>query len=334
MRVIIIIAIVIVARRDRFVIYYVRMEVNAMYYLIKETLTECTFEEIKKGEYQYVAVLDMEEWKNQQNRFDMGIEMDINTEDIHNTKAEVNYDSLTGTFSVPSRRDICGDDYQYAFALDERGMVFIDSTGVVARILKKIARTKKWRVPSLERFIYDFLETIINRDLHILESYETELADIEEDILDPSTETDLTRVNEIRNDLRNLRIHYEQLVDLGQEFQENENNFFKHENTRYFRLFTDRVTRLHDFAASLRDYTMQLRDMYRTQIEVKQNRIMTILTIVTTIFMPLTLIVGWYGMNFKYMPELNTRWGYPIVIGVSAFIIFSGLLFFKKKKLL
>lgn len=305
-----------------------------MYYLIKETLTECTFEEIKKGEYQYVAVLDMEEWKNQQNRFDMGIEMDINTEDIHNTKAEVNYDSLTGTFSVPSRRDICGDDYQYAFALDERGMVFIDSTGVVARILRKIARTKKWRMPSLERFIYDFLETIINRDLHILESYETELADIEEDILDPSTETDLTRVNEIRNDLRNLRIHYEQLVDLGQEFQENENNFFKHENTRYFRLFTDRVTRLHDFAASLRDYTMQLRDMYRTQIEVKQNRIMTILTIVTTIFMPLTLIVGWYGMNFKYMPELDTRWGYPIVIGVSAFIIFSGLLFFKKKKLL
>ena len=264
----------------------------------------------------------------------MGIEMDINTEDIHNTKAEVNYDSLTGTFSVPSRRDICGDDYQYAFALDERGMVFIDSTGVVARILRKIARTKKWRMPSLERFIYDFLETIINRDLHILESYETELADIEEDILDPSTETDLTRVNEIRNDLRNLRIHYEQLVDLGQEFQENENNFFKHENTRYFRLFTDRVTRLHDFAASLRDYTMQLRDMYRTQIEVKQNRIMTILTIVTTIFMPLTLIVGWYGMNFKYMPELDTRWGYPIVIGVSAFIIFSGLLFFKKKKLL
>ena len=123
-------------------------------------------------------------------------------------------------------------------------------------------------------------------------------------------------------------------MDLGQEFQENENNFFKHENTRYFRLFTDGVTRLHDFAASLRDYTMQLRDMYRTQIEVKQNRIMTILTIVTTIFMPLTLIVGWYGMNFKYMPELDTRWGYPIVIGVSAFIIFSGLLFFKKKKLL
>ena len=262
----------------------------------------------------------------------MGIELDINVNDIHNTKAEVNYDSLTGTFSVPSRRDICGKDYQYAFALDEKGMVFIDSTGVVQRILKKIARTKKWRVPCLERFIYDFLETIIHRDLSLLESYEKELDSIEDDMMDQSTETGLERVNDIRSDLRELRIHYEQLIDMGQELTENENNFFKTENTRYFRLFTDRVTRLYDTASSLRDYTMQLRDMYHTQIDVKQNRIMTLLTVVTTIFMPLTLIVGWYGMNFRYMPELNTKWGYPIVIIISLLIVAGSLLFFKKKK--
>ena len=303
-----------------------------MYYLIKSSLTECTAEELHKGDYQYVAVLSLEDWKNEQSSFDMGIELEINPEDIHNTKAEVNYDSLTGTFSVPSRRDICGDDYQYAFALDEKGIVFIDSTGVVERMLKRIARTKKWRVPCLERFIYDFLELIINRDLMILESYEKELDAIEDDMLDSSTETGLVRANEIRSDLRELRIHYEQLIDFGQELTENENNFFKSENTRYFRLFTDRVTRLHDTATSLRDYTMQLRDMYHTQIDVKQNRIMTLLTVVTTIFMPLTLIVGWYGMNFRYMPELETKWGYPGVIGLSVAIIIGGLWFFKKKK--
>lgn len=303
-----------------------------MYYLIKTTLTECTAEELHKGEYQYVAALTMEEWQKQQNSFDMGIELDINPDDIHNTKAEVNYDSLTGTFSVPSRRDICGRDYQYAFALDEKGIVFIDSTGVVDRILKKIARTKKWRIPCIERFLYDFLETIIHRDLSLLEKYEKELDAIEDDMMYEHTETGLTRVNEIRSDLRELRIHYDQLIDLGQELQENENNFFKAENTRYFRLFTDRVTRLYDTATSLRDFTMQLRDMYHTQIDVKQNRIMTLLTIVTTIFMPLTLIVGWYGMNFRYMPELETRWGYPVVIIVSVLIIIGGLLFFRKKK--
>ena len=303
-----------------------------MYYLIKSTLTECSEEEIHNGDYQYVAVVTIDEWKEKQNSFDMGIELDINADDIHNTKAEVNYDSLTGTFSVPSRRDICGKDYQYAFALDEKGMVFIDSTGVVNRILKRIARTKKWRVPCLERFIYDFLETIINRDLTLLEKYEKELDDIEEDMMDEKTNTTLTRANEIRSDLRELRIHYEQLIDFSQELEENENNFFKPENTRYFRLFTDRVMRLHDTAASLRDFTMQLRDMYHTQIDVKQNRIMTLLTVVTTIFMPLTLIAGWYGMNFRYMPELESQWGYPIVIIVSISIIIGSLLLFRKMK--
>ncbi len=303
-----------------------------MYYLIKSTLTECTAEEVHKGDYQYVVVLTIDEWKKEEKAFDMGIELDIEPDDIHNTKAEVNYDSLTGTFSVPSRSNISGDDYQYAFALDEKGIVFIDSTGVVEKMVKKIARTKKWKVPCLERFIYDFLELIVNRDLSILEKFEKELNAIEDDMMDSSTETGLARVNEIRSNLRELRIHYEQLIDFGQELQENENNFFKPENTRYFRLFTDRVTRLHDTATSLRDFTMQLRDMYHTQIDVKQNRIMTLLTVVTTIFMPLTLIVGWYGMNFRYMPELETRWGYPVVIIASLLIIIGGLWFFKKKK--
>ena len=303
-----------------------------MYYLIKSTLTECTAEEVHKGDYQYVVVLTIDEWKKEENAFDMGIELDIEPDDIHNTKAEVNYDSLTGTFSVPSRSNISGDDYQYAFALDEKGIVFIDSTGVVEKMVKKIARTKKWKVPCLERFIYDFLELIVTRDLSILEKFEKELDAIEDDMMDSSTETGLARVNEIRSNLRELRIHYDQLIDFGQELQENENNFFKPENTRYFRLFTDRVTRLHDTATSLRDFTMQLRDMYHTQIDVKQNRIMTLLTVVTTIFMPLTLIVGWYGMNFRYMPELETRWGYPVVIISSLLIIIGGLLFFKKKK--
>ncbi|MCR5213779.1 MAG: magnesium transporter CorA [Eubacterium sp.] len=303
-----------------------------MYYMIKSSLSECSFEELQQRDYQYVAVLTPEEWKKNQQKFDMGIELDINMDDIHNTKAEVNYDSLTGTFSVPSRRNICGPDYQYAFALDEKGIVFIDATGVVERIVKKVARTRKWKVPCLERFIYDFLEIIIMRDQTIMENYEKELDEIEDELMDVGTDTPLDRVNEIRSDIREMRKHYEQLIDLGQELQENENNFFKPENTRYFRLFSDRVTRLHDQATSLRDYTMQLRDVYNTQIDVKQNRIMTLLTVITSIFMPLTLIVGWYGMNFRYMPELETKWGYPAVIIVSALIIILGLMFFKKKK--
>jgi magnesium transporter len=84
--------------------------------------------------------------------------------------------------------------------------------------------------------------------------------------------------------------------------------------------------------ASLRDYTVQVRDLYQTRLDIKQNRIMTILTIVTTVFMPLTLIVGWYGMNFTYMPELDSPYAYPIVIIVSLAILILSILYFHKKK--
>ena len=70
----------------------------------------------------------------------------------------------------------------------------------------------------------------------------------------------------------------------------------------------------------------------REKLDVKQNRTMALLTVITTIFMPLTLIAGWYGMNFKYMPELEYKWAYPAVIAVSIIIVIVSLLFFKKKK--
>ena len=59
---------------------------------------------------------------------------------------------------------------------------------------------------------------------------------------------------------------------------------------------------------------------------------MTVLTVITSIFMPLTLIAGWYGMNFKYMPELDWKWSYPVVTGVCLLIVIIALIFFKKKK--
>ena len=127
-------------------------------------------------------------------------------------------------------------------------------------------------------------------------------------------------------------VGYEQLLDLGQELEENENDFFNEDNTRYFHLFTQRVSRLHDLTASLREYSIQIRDLYQSQLDIKQNRTMALLTIITSIFMPLTLIAGWYGMNFRYMPELEYKWAYPAVIAVSVAIVIVSLIFFKKKK--
>ena len=303
-----------------------------MFYLIEETLKEIKKEELKNTDKQYVAVLSPDEWKQDLDSFEMGMDIDPDMSEIFTTKAEVNYDSLTGSFSIPNRNDLSEDDSRFACALDEKGIVFIDDSGKAEELINNIRRVKKWKFPSLERFIYDFLDQIVKDDLRLMEKYERELDSMEKTIMEENDFFPSVRLNDIRSDIRDLRIHYEQLIDLGQELEENENNFFKQENLRYFRLFLNRMARLHDSSTSLRDYTMQLRDQYKAHLDIRQNRIMTILTVVTTIFMPLTLIVGWYGMNFRYMPELEWRWGYPVIIAVSLLIAVGCLLFFKKKK--
>ncbi len=303
-----------------------------MYYYIRNTLEKTNKLDFKGKSGQFVAVLTSAEWLENRDKFDMGIEMDIDLSAIHSTKAEVNYDSLTGTFSIPDRENISAPNTNFAFALDEKGIVFIDDSGFVDKTISNIISSKRWTMPSLERFIYDFLEQIVARDQIILERVDKELDTIESNILDGEEKDPSQRVSRVRSDLRDLRIHYEQLLDLGQELEENENDFFNEDNTRYFHLFTQRVSRLHDLTASLREYSIQIRDLYQSQLDIKQNRIMALLTIITSIFMPLTLIAGWYGMNFKYMPELEYKWAYPAVIAVSVAIVIVSLIFFKKKK--
>ncbi|MBR4210236.1 MAG: magnesium transporter CorA [Verrucomicrobia bacterium] len=303
-----------------------------MFYRIEERLIECTQEEAKEKKEPFVAVMTTKEWSQTQEKFQMGIDLEMELDQPCTTKAEVNYDSLTGTFSIPDRNINSDKDYQFAFALDETGIVFIDNHGKAYEMINYIRRSKRWRMPSLERFLYDFLIRIIAGDLVLLERYESQMNHLEDEILADTAEDVMSTITGIRGELLTLRTHYEQLIDLGQELQENENGFFNEDNLRYFDMFTARVSRLQDYVTTLREYTVQIRDLYQSLLSVKQNNIMKVLTVVTTVFMPLTLIVGWYGMNFRYMPELEYRYSYPILVTVCVGVVGLSLLYFKKKK--
>ena len=301
------------------------------FFQIKETLTSCGFEQIHQEDAPYVALLSFEEWKEQNAIFGMVIDMDLETEDRRETKAVVNYDSLTGCFSIPDRDSISLRHF-FSFALDEKGIVLIDDSPYAASLVDEIRKSKKWKLPSLERFIYDLLEQIIRRDLSVLAKLEKTLGDTENYIIKEQVDDYPPQLNQIRGDLIDLKTHYEQLIDFGQELEENENGFFDQENLRFFRLFTERVIRLQDTVTSLKDYVVQLRDLVQSGLEVRQNRIMTLLTVITSIFLPLTLIAGWYGMNFRYMPELEWKASYPVLIVLSILIVAGCLIWFKKKK--
>ena len=120
--------------------------------------------------------------------------------------------------------------------------------------------------------------------------------------------------------------------DMVCEFGENENKFFTDIEMRQFHMIEKRIARLKNEAQMLRGYGLQIRELFQAEIDIRQNRIMKILTIVTTIFLPLTLVAGWYGMNFSNMPELSWKYGYPAVIVISLVIVMLCLWIMKKKK--
>ena len=297
-----------------------------MYYLIKETLVET--KEFSQ-ELPCVALFTGKEWEQNKSSFSFFQDLDEERKDLYSTHANVRQDCLAGSFSIVNRKDLTKDDQSFSFALNDHCVVFVDDSGYVKEALTRIHSTKKWQDPGLDRFFYDFLDDIVKDDLRIMEKYEMEL-EMMEDTVDGSQINE--RLNTIRSEVRRFFIHYQQLLDVAQELEENENGFFEEDRLRYFRSYITRLDRMLNISSYLRDYVIQIEDMNQDRISIRQNEIMTILTVVTTIFMPLTLIVGWYGMNFRYMPELNQYYAYPILIVICILIVLVLLYYFKRKK--
>ncbi len=302
------------------------------YYQIKDVLTESDESAVQDRKYPYVALLNVEEYRKVRDIFGMEIDIEQDFSRTLNTKVVVNYDCLTGSIDIPRMPNRLPVNRHLAFALDGHGIVFIDNDDYTLNILNRIQESRRWRFPSLERFIYDFLEETIAPDLDYLNGLENELEKIEERIMNGEIEEYPPRFNTIRSGLLEMHTHYMHLMDLAKELEENENEYFSDENLRFFRLFGERTARLQDSVTELREYIVQLRDLVSEQLGIRQNHIMTLLTVITTIFMPLTLIVGWYGMNFVNMPELYSPWGYPVVIVVSVVIVVISLFWFRRKR--
>ena len=141
-----------------------------------------------------------------------------------------------------------------------------------------------------------------------------------------------SRMTALRKEIAGWIRYYSQLDDVVCELQEDENGYFSENEQRLFRMAEQRVGRLQAEAQALREYGIQVRELFQAEIDIRQNRIMKILTIVTTIFLPLPLVAGWYGMNVVHKLELTWKYGYPAVIAVSVLVVLICLWIMKKKK--
>jgi magnesium transporter len=184
-----------------------------------------------------------------------------------------------------------------------------------------------------ERLIFSFLERFISEDYTLLEEIEEQISAHEDKINDRTLEKDFNnQITEIRKELMQLDNYYQQFVAIGEELEENSADIFSEENLHYFRIFSGRADRLSNNTRMLQEYSVHVREAYHAQLEYDLNKIMKMFTVVTTVFLPLTLIVGWYGMNFTTMPEITWQFGYLYVIILSIIVAVICIIYFKKKK--
>ena len=252
-------------------------------------------------------------------------------QDARVCKAEVRSGCLSGTLSLPQHgKD--GGRLGCGYLIAENRVVLVDDSNLMETHLKHIIKEKRTTENSTGRLLYFLLELLIAHDLHRLEEIEDRAGRLEDRVLAGELEGFSAPMSLLRKETMAWYRYYSQLGDVASELCENENDFFSPEECGLFRLFSERVVRLREESQLLREYCAQLQSLFQSEIDIRQNRIMQILTIVTTIFLPLSLLAGWYGMNFSGMPELHWKYGYPAIILVSIAVVVLSLWVCKKKK--
>lgn len=211
-----------------------------------------------------------------------------------------------------------------------QSLLFVEDVGDLKLwVDKRISMFQELNSPA--HLLLQFMEQMIEDDILYLSHIESETEKMEENIGSGGSTDFFPLLTKHRQKLSELNAYYEQLTDIGELFQSRACSSFA-DDTGDWEKFTHRAERLQNHVQLLRENMLQLRELYQSMQDARQNKIMGILTIVTTFFLPLTLITGWYGMNFAYMPELKWRYGYLSVIIVSLIIAIGEIIYFKKKK--
>ncbi|MDO4938385.1 MAG: CorA family divalent cation transporter [Lachnospiraceae bacterium] len=195
--------------------------------------------------------------------------------------------------------------------------------------LKKQLSGKK----TLEKLVCFFVEDLFKNGNVLMETLQDELCGLEETIISGTAEKELNEsLLQIKKRLRKYSGIYGQMQDVFETFENNDNNIFDDSNLIYISNMINKLGRSRDEISSLNGFADHLQDAYASMMDQKLNNTMKRITVITTIFFPLTIIVGWYGMNFKNMPELEWEYGYILVILISAIVIAILLIIGKKRK--
>lgn len=185
---------------------------------------------------------------------------------------------------------------------------------------------------GIDFILYNLFDTLVDDYFPLADSIGDKIDKIEENIL-------MNPGKQVQNDILVLKRNILKLRKVLSPQREVLNILLRHdfplikeENRLYYMDVYDHMLRIYDLLDTYMDLLTSTMDLYMSQISNRMNEVMKVLTMITTIMMPLSLIAGIYGMNFKFMPELETRYGYFAILGLMALIAGLEILYFKKKK--
>ncbi len=246
-------------------------------------------------------------------------------------KAEIYLDCFTGVIRIPDKKRPEGKPKILGFYVRCGRMVFLDSSSHVTQFMKEIQREEisfQGREPQILLKVFD---SLIEEDVSWLQRFEERITDLE-DILLEGTPRELPQIlMRLRRECVKFHNFYLQLLDVAEELQGHFALLMSQEQKSEWNVFTNRLSRLHDYTESIRENLLQLHELYQAQVDIQQNEIMKVLTVVTTVFLPLSLLTGWYGMNFEGILLLDWKYGYPAVILFTLVTILLELGYFRKK---
>ena len=248
-------------------------------------------------------------------------------QEIRYCKLEIHEDAILGTMRIPNKEDY-DQHIRFALYMTENRLVFIDDSKFVQTILERIYLGRFQCEIALSMILEEFLLQIVEGDQHFLASLEKKIETLEEEIISQEDKDYHLEVLTLKKEISRMNRYYHQLFDMVDDLQ----SYSQDNHPLTYHIFENKINRLLQETIDLREYAMQVQDVYMSEIGIRQNNVMKMLTVVTTIFLPLTLLVGWYGMNFANMPELSWKYGYLGVALISIVIIVLTLWIMRRKK--
>ncbi len=201
-------------------------------------------------------------------------------------------------------------------------------------LIRTRIRQGKGRIRKMgaDYLAYALIDAVVDCYFTILEKIGDKIEVLEDGLITDPDKTTVEQLHNMKREMIFVRKAVWPMRELISNMQRCENELIKESTDIYLRDVHDHAIRVIDTIETYRDLLSGMMDVYLSSVSNKMNEVMKILTIITTIFVPVTFIAGVYGMNFDYMPELHSKWGYPAVWFVMLLIIALLVTYFKRKK--